>query len=299
MVVHYKSQNNVKGYLALIGSALAFSLMSVCVKKLGGRIPVAEIVLGRSLISLVITNLMIAKAGISPWGKNKQLLILRGLLGTSALFCFFISITKLPLASATTVQYAYPTFTAIAAWILLKEPIGFRIVLAVILGWIGISMVANENITIATKDILLSSSILIALAGAFLTALAYVCVRKLSKTEHPLVIINYFPLVSTVVIFPFCANTGILPIGFEWLWLLGVGLLTQIGQMCITEGLTLLPAANATSINYIQVVFSAMLGFIFFDERISLSASGGALLVFFSTLLCIKRDIHQTLKRKI
>ena len=75
--------------------------------------------------------------GAFPWGQRRGLLITRGLLGSAALLCFFEAIDRLPLASATVLQYTYPTFTAVAALLLLGEQLRRRIVIAVLLGWTG------------------------------------------------------------------------------------------------------------------------------------------------------------------
>ena len=98
-----------------------------------------------------------------------------------------------------------------------------------------------------TTNVLPNTSVYIALAGAILTALAYISVRELSKKEHPLVIIYYFPLVSVPITIPFIFTQGVLPIGMDWFWLIGVGIFTQLGQVWITKGLSLLPAAEASS----------------------------------------------------
>ncbi len=127
----------------------------------------------------------------------------------------------------------------------------------------------------------------IGLAGSFLTALAYVCVRKLSKSEHPLVIIYYFPLISIPTALPLILNRAVMPIGSEWFWLLGIGVFTQLGQLWITEGLTLLPAAQASSINYVQVLFAAIWGVIIFEENINLWMVIGAIFVFIATLISL------------
>ena len=97
----------VQGAIALVLSSLAFSLMTVCVKQLGGRIPVSEIVLVRSLISIALTGVGLRLAGVDPFGKNRRLLVLRGVCGSIALLCFFRAITDLPLASATVLQYTH------------------------------------------------------------------------------------------------------------------------------------------------------------------------------------------------
>ena len=82
-----------------------------------------------------------------------------------------------------------------------------------------------------------------------MTALAYVSVRRLSQTEHPLVIIIYFPMISVPLTLPWVLNQGVWPEGIEWFWLLGVGVMTQLGQIWVTEGLRCLPAAHLPGID--------------------------------------------------
>jgi drug/metabolite transporter (DMT)-like permease len=129
---------------------------------------------------------------------------------------------------------------------------------------------------------------LIGLAGALLTALAYVSVRQLSVREHPLVIVFYFPLVSVPATLPLLWEQAALwPNPTEWLWLIGVGLFTQLGQIWLTEGLSALPAARATSINYVQVVFASLWGVLFFAEPITGAVVLGALCVLGATLISL------------
>ena len=92
-------RQEIQGARALVLSSLAFSLMTVCVKQLGGRIPVSEIVLVRSVVSIALTGTAMALGGINPLGSNRRLLLLRGICGSIALLCFFEAITSLPLLS--------------------------------------------------------------------------------------------------------------------------------------------------------------------------------------------------------
>ena len=273
--------------MSLVGAALAFSLMTVCVKHLGGRLPVAEVVLIRSLISLVITLTMLSRLGVSPWGQQKGLLLLRGMLGTGALLMFFQAISTLPLAAATLLQYTYPTLTTLSAWALLGEPIRKRISLAVLLGLFGVLLVVQPEWAGQSMAGLPPLAAMIGLGGALLTALAYVSVRQLSVREHPLVIVFYFPLVSVPATLPFLMNQWVMPTGSDWMWLLGVGLLTQLGQVWLTEGLAALPAARATSINYVQVVFATLWGMLIFAEPVTVTVIIGAICVLGATLISL------------
>ncbi len=277
----------LQGAKYLISSAIAFSLMTVCVKHLKGRIPVAELVFTRAIISLAITRFILFRNQINPWGNDKKLLLIRGLLGTGALFCIFKALAILPLASATIIQYTYPIFTSLAASIFLKEKINAQILLAILLGFIGITLIVQPGWLGATEVSLEFYHVLIAICGAVLTALAYTSVRKLSQTEHPLVIVHYFPLISVPITLPFVLSKGVMPINIEWIWLIGIGMFTQIGQVAITKGLKLLPAARASSINYTQVLLACFFGIVIFKEPINNYLLVGSLFILASTLISI------------
>lgn len=281
------SGDSARGSRALLLSSLAFSLMTVCVKQLNGRLPVAQIVLIRALISIGLTLVGLKFAAVSPWGRQRRLLIARGLFGSVALLCFFEAISRLPLASATVLQYTYPTFTALAALLLLGEQLRRRIGIAVLLGWIGITLVVQPEWLTGDAGSLPLLAVLSGVAGALFTALAYVCVRRLSGSEHPLVIILYFPMISVPLTLPWVIQQGVWPSGNDWVWLLGVGLFTQLGQIWVTQGLGCLPAARATSINYVQVLFASFWGWLWFSEAIDVWQICGGALVLSATLISL------------
>ncbi len=291
---HFTSK--AEGFITLVSSAFAFSLMTVCIKQLGGRIPVTELVFFRSIFSLSITRVMMIREKIYPWGLNKKLLLIRGLIGTGALLCVFKAIESLPLAAATIIQYTYPIFTAFFAWLLLREHTNKRIFIAIILGWIGIQIVVQPLWMNATNNQLTIISIITALTGALLTALAYITVRKLSETENKLVIVFYFPLVSIPITIPFLIEQFIFPTSVEWLYILGIGVFTQLGQLLITKGLSLMPAAYAGAINYTQVLFATIWGVLIFSEALNIYILVGAAFVLSATLITLSglKDFQQT-----
>lgn len=267
---------------ALLLAALAFSLMAACVKAVSGRIPVAEVVLARSLLGLALSGWMVAAAGISPWGRRRGLLLLRGLLGSLALACVFAALTLLHLATATVIQYLYPTFAAVVGWCWLGERIGMRVLLAMALGWLGVGLVCQP-----AAGAISTLGVALALLGALLTALAYGSVRELGRSEHPLVILLYFPLLTLPLCLPWVALDPVLPRGADWLWLLGVGLFTQLGQLGVTHGLVRLPVARATALGYGQVLFAALWGWLLFGEALAPATVLGAALILAATLLSL------------
>ena len=279
--------------LGMVASALSFSLMGVCVKQVGGRIPVAEVVFARAIVSVALSWWLLHRAGIPAWGKRRWLLIWRGAIGTAALVCVYAALAALPLAAATVLQYLYPPFTALLAWLMLGEPIGKRVLAAMALGWLGVLLVAQPAGLLQGGATLALVPVLIAVAGALFTAFAYVSVHSLGTSEHPLVIVFYFPLVALPLSLPLVALNPVLPTPAELLWLVGVGVFTQLGQVYLTRSLTALPAARATAISYVQVLFAGGWGWLLFGESIDSWTIAGAGLVLAATLVSLSHSQQQ------
>lgn len=244
----------------IIGSALGFSLMALFVKLAGRTLPTSEIVLARALISLVLSWTLLRVRRKSPWGTNHRLLLLRGVLGFGGLMCFYYAVTHLPLAEATVIHFTNPIFTAVLAALLLGERNGGKVVLGLACGLGGTLLVAQPGGFGGSASTLAPLAVAVAFGGALFSAAAYVTVRRLARTEDPLVIVFYFPLVAVPAALPLVVAEFVWPRGIEWLWLLLVGVFTQIGQVQLTRGLQLLPAGQAMTIGYLQIVFAAILG---------------------------------------
>ena len=283
--------------LWLVVSAVSFSLMALCVKQVRDTLPPAEVVLARGLVSLVLSWWMVRRARLNPWGQRRGLLVLRGVLGSTALLCLYGALGRLPLADATVLQYFYPALTAVMAWLWLGERPGGRLLVALALGWLGVLLIAQPPVPgswVGLKHLAAAGSsdgvgVALAVAGALFTALAYVSVRQLGSSEHPLVIVFYFPLVAVVCSLPLVLLHAVWPTAGDLPWLLGVGVFTQLGQLGLTAGLTRLPAAQATTISTVQVPVAALWGWWLFGEVPGAGTLLGAGLIFASALLSLRR----------
>jgi drug/metabolite transporter (DMT)-like permease len=262
----------------------SFSLMSVLVKLAGARLPSQEIVLARAILTLIFSIAMLRAAGIMPWGDNRRLLLLRGLLGFTGLSCFYYSLVHLPLAEATLIQSTNPVFAALLAPWLLREALRRRELVCIAVSLAGVLLVTQPQFITGTPSTLAPLAVTIAVMGSLASGLTYVLVRHLGASEDPLVIVFYFALVSSVGSIPFAIPGFVVPNGTELLLLLGIGITTQIGQVCITHGLRLERAGKATAIGYLQVVLAVVWGVLFFHERPNALSLLGAVLIVGSTL---------------
>lgn len=271
----------------MILSALAFSIMALFVKLVGDKgVPVLEIVAARSLVSLVISYVGIRREGIALLGTRKGLLAARGLTGFAALICVFYAITHLPLAEAMVLQYLHPMFTAILALLFLKEHLKVGTMLCIFLSFLGVLVIVQPGFLFTSTTVDFNGfSVMVAIAGAFGSAVAYTLVRSLAKTEHPLVIILYFPLISLPASIILLWGEFVVPEGITWLYLIVIGVATQIGQIGLTKSMQTESAGRATSFGYLQVVFAMLLGIFVYGEYPTIETLLGAGLIIIGVYL--------------
>jgi drug/metabolite transporter (DMT)-like permease len=272
------------GLRYMVASALCFSVMGALVKAAGARLPTMEIVLARSIVVLALTLWMLRRRGIAPWGNERKLLFVRGVVGSTALVCTYFAVIHLPLAEATVIQYTNPVFTALLAVPVVGESLHAVEALLILTSLVGVLIVARPPfLTGGTAIELDPFAVAVAVAGAVFSAGAYVMVRRLRR-EEPSVVLFYFSSVSVLVSLPAVIPVFVPPMGIEWLILLGVGISTHLGQLFLTLGLRTERAGRATSVGVLQIVFATLWGVAFFAEVPDVWVLGGACLIVASSL---------------
>lgn len=267
-------------------SAFAFALMSALVKEaslLG--IPLLQIIFIRAVISVILSLADIRRVRAHPLGHRRWLLLARGVTGFTALTSVFFAIIHLPIAAATMLHYMHPVFTALLAFIFLMERPTPATLICIALSMTGLwFMVAPLWLSDGSTN-LAFWPVMAGLGGALGSGIAYTLVRKLVATEHPSVIVLYFPLVCIPGTLLLGATDFIWPDAMGWSVLVGVGCFTQLGQLTLTKAMQLDSASRATSLSYIQIVFAAFLGWLFFAEVPALTTQIGAGLILLGAMV--------------
>ena len=269
----------------MILSAFFFCLMTIFVKLVSIELETIQIVFFRGVFTLLITLYLLKKYNASIWGNHRSILFLRGIVGSVALFFVYESLHRLSVPEATVIQYLYPVFTAVFAAFLLNEKLSIHIYGAIILGLIGVYTIFEFPFVFSVQTINIED-LSIALTGACLTGGAYVLVRKASKLgESPFTIMFYFPFFSILLSLPFMLSTWTNPSFLSWIYIILIGIFTQLGQLFLTFGYQILPAGKASSTSYIQVPFSIIAGILIFNDLLSLFFIIGSFIIFVSILL--------------
>jgi drug/metabolite transporter (DMT)-like permease len=267
-------------------SALGFALMAACVKEVSALgIPVLEIVAARAVVSGIISYLDIKRKKIPLWGNNKPLLIARGTVGAFALMFFYYAVTTLPLAEATVLQYLHPVFTAILALFFLKEIIQRSTIICIIVSLIGLLIIIQPNLQVSNMVSYPWISIMAGVMGAFGSAVAYIIIKKLTKTDDSSVIIFYFPVVAFPISMIMLGSDFVMPSLLATGLLVLVGIFTQVGQVGLTKALDCADANKATAYAYVQVLFSVFIGWAYFSEVPSLTTIIGGSFIMLAALI--------------
>ena len=270
----------------MIIGAFWFSLMGLGVKVAGRRLPSMQIVVIRSVITLILSWLAVRHAGVKPvLGTHRRLLVLRGLCGSFGLLCFFYSLVHNPLGVANLLQYMNPIFAILLAGFWLGERVGKTEVASLVVSLVGVLFVTRPAALFGQSAAALSPlHVLVGLGGALGSGAAYVVVRRIGGLEHPTVVVMYLPLVAVPLSLPLATERWMAPTPGEWALLLATGGATQVAQTYMTRGLRLETAARATTAGYLQIVFAGLWGALWLGERPAGWTLAGAALIVGSAL---------------
>lgn len=269
-----------KGAQYMITSSFAFSLMHLCVKAMP-HIPVFELVFFRSLGSFLITLFYLNKGRTPIFGNNKKVLFARGLFGTIGLCLFFITLQNIPLAGAVTIQYLSPVFTALFAVVILRERVKKKQWIFFSLAFIGVCLLKGFD----ASGQISYYFVLVGVVSACFSGLAYNCIRHLRTTEPTLVVVFYFPLVATPIMGFLSLFNWVNPRGLDWVYIIVLGVVTQVAQVFMTKGIQSDSAGNIMTYKYIGVVFAFIYGYFIFEETYSFLSVFGIFLLLSGVIL--------------
>jgi drug/metabolite transporter (DMT)-like permease len=269
-----------RGVANMLLATFAFAVMNVFVKQLD-RIPAMEIVFFRCLISGLICGVAIARGQLNWKGNNHVLLIARGTFGTLALFTFFLTLQNMHLATAVTIQYLSPIFTALIGVFVLREMVPLRQWLFYGIAFAGVFVIKGFDGRVSMFYLL------IGIFSAICSGMAYNLVRRLREREEPIVVVFHFQLVGIAAGLVFICFSWRSPLPWEWFCLLMCGVLTQIGQICLTKSLQSERIAKVAVLNYIGLIYALIFGVTIFGEHYTAQTVLGIALVVVGILLAI------------
>ena len=272
---------------------LLFDLQGVIIKFLGERYPVQQLAAFRNVFGLIPSILVLLLS--REWhARGRQLKIrqwrlglVRGLSIAGAQFCFYLSITKMELATASTLTYISPVLITMLSIPILKHQVGLWRWMAVFIGFVGVLMIMAPGSEVFTPYSLLP------IGAALGYSLSTVCVRLFD--EHiPTALINMYAsigaLLGTLAIV--VATTGYLQVesGQDWLLLITMGFVGGFAVLALINAYRLTRPANLSPYEYFGIPFAFVLGWIFFDEAPFEKLIPGVFLIVMGGMLIAWRE---------
>ena len=259
-------------------STFAFACMNVTVKYLE-NVSAYQIVFFRSASSLFFTFGFLLKNNIPILGNNKKILILRGVVGVTSMTLFFMSIKYLSVGTAVSLRYLAPIFAGIFAVIFMKEKIWPLQWLFFIMAFLGVLVLKGFDSQINTTGLTL------VIIASITSGLVYNIISKIGKSEHPVVVVNYFMVIATLTGLVLSLNSWVNPVGIEWVLLFSLGVFGYYGQVFMTKAFQSGKTDQIAPIKYVEVIFSVSLGLLVFNEIYTIWSFIGISLIIGSLIL--------------
>ncbi|MBX9758840.1 MAG: DMT family transporter [Beijerinckiaceae bacterium] len=268
-------------FLVSSGS-IGLVLMAVIVKFLGNRLPPFEILFFRSAVGFVCALWVFRADLFEPLRTKRQgAHFVRGLVGAGGNACFFWTITHMLLADSMALQFSRPLWMIPLALCFLSEVVGFRRVAVAAVGFAGVLLYARPFTAGFDPNAIVGA------VGGLFAAMVVVAIKNLQKTESTRVIMFYYAFWNAFFALLPAIFTWITPNATEFVLLILIGVMGMGGQALITHGLSMGDATALVPLDYLRVLYAAVLGFIVFGEVPGLASFAGMALILAASLYLV------------
>ncbi len=281
------------GVKYMLIASFSFAIMGAFAKLASQSMSSLEVVFFRNVFGVAIVGFAIYKKPMVGKGGKPLLLFFRGFMGFVALLAFFYNIAHISLGDAMTWSKTSPVFTAIFAFLFLKERLSLSGWIAVFVGFVGIVFITQPSgLGFSKYDFL-------GLFSGIGAALAYTSIRELKNYYDTRAIVLSFMGIGTlgpVVLFwvsnfvdmpelDFILGEFVLPKGIVWVYVIGMGLFATLSQLLMTKAYSLEKAGIIGAVSYTNIFFSVIVGVMLGDALPDFATSVGISLIILAGIM--------------
>jgi drug/metabolite transporter (DMT)-like permease len=279
-----------------VASVAVFLSMASLLKAAEG-IPPGQLVFFRSFFAILpIVVFLIVRGEFVAGIKTERPLghLWRGLVGVCGMGLGFFALTRLPLPEAVAIQYAMPLLIVVFGALFLKETVRLYRWSAVAVGMIGVGIILWPRLGVLTGNAgpmdAIAVGALAALLSSVFGAFATILVRNLVQTERSATVVLYFSIT--------CSLVALVTAPFGWVWptsaqaamLVGAGIAGGIAQILLTESYRHADVSVVAPFEYVSLLLSIIIGYVFFRDVPTLEMLIGALIVVAAGIFIIYRE---------
>ena len=274
----------LRGALWMVGALLSFSLMAVSVRELLPTMGSFEILFLRSFMSLAILLLLLPRRLASLRTRHFGLHVLRNAFHFGGQYAWVYAISILPLATVFAIEFTMPVWAALLAMLFLGERLNQGRVVMLALGVAGVFVMLRPGVAV------IQPAALVMLLGAFAYASTMIATKRLSGHDSAFAILFYMAVIQL----PF----GLVPALPQWVWpglgdlpwVIALGVVGLSAHYCMTRAFRIADAMVVVPIDFLRLPLIAVVGMLFYGERIELPFVLGAAVIFAGTFYSIRRE---------
>lgn len=285
----YKFSDNSQSIFCIIGSCFLVSFLVGIVRYLSAFYDPSFIVMVRNIFALAILMPYIYKNYRNIFTRNKLTInILRASSGFLSMTMWFYAVSMIPIADAVSISFIVPSLTTIFAIIFLKEKINIKNWISIIIGFIGVLIIIRPGF----KEF--NIAYLLMIVSACFWAISNILTKILSASQQPINVVAYLTTIMTILSVPF-GVFYIQPLTiFSIFLLIAMAIISNLSYFLLSKSYSKADLSIVQPFDFTRLIFSALIGYFIFDEKIDLLTIIGSLIILCGLLIALpKKNINQ------
>ena len=279
-----------RGLLWATGSGVLFCTLNATMRGLAQQLPPPQAQFLRYLFGFLVMLPLLLRDGVaSYWPQHLGSQFTRGAVHTLWLMLWFVALPRIPLAATTAIGFTTPLFIMLGAFLFLREPMRWERWLATGIGFAGVVIVVGPKLAGSG-----GGYHLLMLASAPVFAASFLLTKVLTRSERAGVIVLWQAISVTLFSLPAAVWAWQAPNAWQWLGFAVCGLLGSAGHYCLTRSFSVADISSTQSVKFLDLVWSALLGWALFAEvPVATTLAGGGLIC--AATLWVARREHRRL----
>jgi drug/metabolite transporter (DMT)-like permease len=265
----------LRGIAWMVLAVIAWSAMYLFVRQVSDRYHSFEILFARNLVTLLAMAPLLWRTRLRGLRTRRMPLhIFRAALACLGMAGLYAGIAYLPLPDVVALSFTQPLFLVALAPLVLGERVAAGRLLAAVVGFSGVLMIARPG----AADI--GPGTLLVLGSAAVYAGSNMCIKLLMRTDTPVQSVFYGNLLMLPMALIPALFVWVTPTGMDALWLAGVGISGALGMYFVSEAYNAADASAVAPFDFLRLPITATSGFLIFGDVAGPWTWAGAVVIF-------------------